>query len=237
MPRQPRLDLPDIPQHVIQRGNDRQPCFFSESDRERYLAVLHEAALRYGCAVHAFVLMTNHVHLLVTPSERRAVSRMMQYLGRDYVAYVNAAHRRSGTLWEGRYRSCLVDSDRYLLTCQRYIELNPVRAGLVLDPGDYRWSSYQSHARSRGDPLLTPHPVYLALGATPQVRSTAYAELVREALSPDDLAVIRMYVQQQRALGSTPFQTAIEAQLGRCARVRPARRPTSAELQTEVKRP
>jgi REP element-mobilizing transposase RayT len=140
MPRRPSLDLPGIPQHVVQRGNDRQPCFFADVDRQRYLQDLKEIALREGCAVHAYVLMTNHVHLLMTPTGSGQIARLMQALGRRYVRYVNDRYHRTGTLWEGRYKSSLVDRDTYLLHCYRYIELNPVRAAMCTDPADYLWS-------------------------------------------------------------------------------------------------
>jgi putative transposase len=225
MPRQPRPDLADVPQHVVQRGNDRQPCFFVGDDYRRYLAGLRESAIRYGCVVHAYVLMTNHVHLLVTPSSSGAVSRMMQWLGRQYVGYINGRYRRTGTLWEGRYKSCLVDTERYLLTCYRYIELNPVRAAMVADPGDYVWSSYRANAQLLPDLVVMPHAEYLRLGADAAERCVAYRELFKEALSADHLAEIRAYVQQQRVLGTPRFQREIEAMIGRCASVRPAHRP------------
>lgn len=146
MPRLPRIDLPGIPRHVIQRGNDRQPCFFQEVDYVRYLGDLKELSIRSGCVIHAYVLMTNHVHLLLTPSQVGQVSTLMQALVRRYVRYVNDRYGRTGTLWERRYKSCLVDSETYLLSCYRHIELNPVRAAMVTAPGDYRWSSFRSNA-------------------------------------------------------------------------------------------
>ena len=225
MPRQPRLDLADVPQHVVQRGNDRQPCFYVTDDYRRYLAGLRESAIRYGCSVHAYVLMTNHVHLLVTPSSAGAVSRMMQWLGRQYVGYINGRYRRTGTLWEGRYKSCLVDTERYLLTCYRYIELNPVRAAMVADPADYAWSSYRTNAQALPDKVVVPHAEYLRLGGDASERCSAYRQLFREVLGDARLAEIRAYVQQQRALGTIRFQREIEAMIGRCANVRAAHRP------------
>lgn len=148
MPRMKRLDLPGMAQHVIQRGNDRQACFFQETDYLRYLQDLHEAALHQACSIHAYVLMTNHVHLLVTPRTEGGVSRMMQALGRRYVRYVNDSSGRTGTLWEGRYKASLVDDERYVLACYRYIELNPVRAGMVAAPDEYRWSSHAANAQA-----------------------------------------------------------------------------------------
>lgn len=217
MPRQSRLDLPDIPQHVVQRGNDRQPCFFTQDDYPRYLAELREICHREGCRVHAYVLMTNHVHLLVTPSALGQISRVMQSLGRRYVRYINDRYRRTGTLWEGRYKSCLVDSESYLLRCYRYIELNPVRARMVIDPGDYHWSSYLGNGMGRVDALLNPHANYLALGTTPEGCREAYRALVAETLVDDDLDLIRLHLQRQHALGPDRFRKAIEAQLARRA--------------------
>lgn len=187
MPRQPRPDLAGVPQHVVQRGNDRQPCFYVADDYRRYLGGLRESATRYGCVVHAYVLMTNHVHLLVTPSSVGAVSRMMQWLGRQYVGYINGRYRRTGTLWEGRYKSCLVDTERYLLTCYRYIELNPVRAAMVADPADYAWSSYRANAQALADPLVVPHAEYLRLGADAPERCVAYRYLFEDALDATPL--------------------------------------------------
>ena len=217
MPRQPRLDLPGIPQHVIQRGNDRQPCFFTEADYLRYLQELRELALKNHCLVHAYVLMTNHVHLLVTPSASGQIGHLMQALGRRYVRYINDRYRRTGTLWEGRYKACLVDRDTYLLHCYRYIELNPVRARMVTAPEDYRWSSHAANASGIPDPLVHPHPNYIALGATDTARQENYRALVRQVLSDDDLQAIRLHLQRQHALGSNRFRVAIEAQLGRRA--------------------
>lgn len=208
MPRMGRLDLGGAAQHVMQRGNDRQPCFFREVDYLRYLQDLHEGAIKHGCRVHAYVLMTNHVHLLVTPSSAGAVGRMMQSLGRRYVRYVNDSIGRTGTLWEGRYKSSLVDSERYVMACYRYIELNPVRAAIVSATADYRWSSFTANGVGGADPLVSAHEVYLRLGANAAERCSRYSELV--ALSDEDLAAIRLYVQGQRALGSGKFQARIE---------------------------
>ncbi len=170
MARQPRLNLAGMPQHVVQRGNDRQPCFFNEDDYAHYLTGLNEACQKESCAVHAYVLMTNHFHLLLTPMQAGCVGRTMQSLGRRYVRYVNDRYRRTGTLWEGRFKSSLIDTDSYLLQCHRYIELNPVRAGTVEDPGHYAWSSHGHNAFGRHNPLLHSHPLYLALGSTNATR-------------------------------------------------------------------
>ena len=190
-------------------------------DYIRYLDELREIALREECRIHAYVLMTNHVHLLMTPPATGKVSRVMQCLGRRYVRYVNDRYHRTGTLWEGRYKSCLVDSEDHLLRCYRYIELNPVRARMVGDPEDYAWSSHAHNARGRFDRLVHPHASYLALGDSPATRQAAYRDLVMQAIDPEDTEAIRLHLQRGYALGSHRFQQAIEAQLNR--RTGPAR--------------
>jgi putative transposase len=167
MARQPRLDLPGIAQHVVQRGNDRHVCFAADTDYLRYLQELREASSKHDCAIHAYVLMTNHVHLLATPAATGGISRMMQAVGRRYVGSFNARDHRTGTLWEGRFKAALVDTDRYLLTCYRYIELNPVRAHMTDNPADYPWSSYHHNALGQFSPLITPHAQYTILGPYP----------------------------------------------------------------------
>jgi putative transposase len=233
MPRQPRLDIPGIAQHVVQRGNDRQPCFFTDTDRVLYLTELRAACTRAGCAVHAFVLMTNHVHLLLTPSARGQVGRVMQALGRRYVRFVNDRYHRTGTLWEGRYKACLVESDLHLLRCHRYIELNPVRAGLVTTPADHEWSSHRANALGQANPLIQPHPIYLGLGPTPGQRLAAYRALFADGVPAAETESIRSALQRQHPLGSQQFRAAIEAQLGRRAgpgRIgRPRRAPAASE--------
>ncbi len=164
MPRPPRIVRAGDVLHVIQRGNNRTACFADDDDRERYLKVLLRTSERARCAIHAYVLMSNHTHLLVTAIEPRAPSRMMQSLGRSYVRYFNERHGRTGTLWEGRYRSSVIDSELYFFQCSRYIESNPVRAGMVSEPAAYRWSSFRSNADGEPDALVRRHPVYLALG-------------------------------------------------------------------------
>ncbi|HZS65472.1 MAG TPA: transposase, partial [Burkholderiales bacterium] len=157
MARRPRLELAGVPLHVIQRGNNRAPCFLADGDRQMYLKFLGEAAARHRCALHAYVLMPNHVHLLLTPTDSGAVAAMMQDLGRRYVRLFNDIHRRSGTLWEGRYKAAMVDTERYFLTCQRYIELNPVRAQLVDHPASFRWSTYRHYALGANNSLVSAH--------------------------------------------------------------------------------
>lgn len=227
MPRKPRFYLPGVPAHVIQRGNDRQPVFFSDEDYRAYLSWLREGALQHGCAVHAYVLMTNHVHLLVTPLVRESISRTIQFVGRHYVTYVNHQYGRSGTLWEGRHKGSVIASDAYLLACSRYIELNPVRAGMVEKPGDYRWSSYRNNAFGENSPLLEPHTFYRALGDTPEAQQYAYRELFRHALEAPQIHDIRSAVQTGTPLGNERFRDQIEKALrckvGQARRGRPSR--------------
>ena len=164
MPRKPRFYIAGMPVHVVQRGNNRQPRFFDDADYSAYLKWLREAAEKYGCAIHAYVLMTNHVHILATPEDTNGISRMMQYVGRWYVPYINKTYGRSGTLWEGRYKSSLIDAANYFLACSRYIEMNPVRAGMVSQPWDYVWSSYACNAEGKADKVVQPHVLYNTLG-------------------------------------------------------------------------
>lgn len=236
MPRQPRIDLPYVAQHVVQRGNDRRPCFFEPIDHVRYLDDLQDLARRAGCAVHAYVLMTNHVHLLLTPSQTGQVGSLMQALGRRYVRYINDRYHRTGTLWEGRFKACPVDTDSYLLRCHRYIELNPVRAAMVSEPADYRWSSYAANARGECDSLLTTHPVYLALGPDATTRQQTYRDMVAEATSAEELDLIRLRLQRQHALGNDRFRAMIEAQLNRRAGPAKIGRPRKAVHDSERER-
>lgn len=225
MARLPRFDLPDIPQHVVQRGNNRLPCFLDCEDRQNYLQCLLQALKRFDCKLHAYVLMDNHVHLLVTPGEAGALSRLMHTFSRNYVRRFNDRHGRTGTLWEGRYKACVVDSGRYFLACSRYIELNPVRAWMVPRPGDYAWSSWRGHAGEGVDPLLTPHVEYLALGVDADSRAAAYRALFEEALPAELVDDIRRYLRQQKALGTDRFRAWVEARTGRFAGLRSAGRP------------
>lgn len=224
MPRQPRYGLVGIPQHVIQRGNNRQMTFFATDDYRYYLDCLREACTRNECQLHAYVLMTNHVHLLITPARPDAIAKVMQSVGRRYVRYVNNVHRRSGTLWEGRYKAGLVE-DNYLLTCCRYIELNPVRSGIVPAPGDYRWSSYFHHVGERLDPLVSDHACYLALGRTAVERHAAYRTLFHERMDPSAISIIRETVNRCMVLGTEGFKDRIERVLSRRVRHGKAGRP------------
>lgn len=225
MARLPRIDIPGIAQHVVQRGVDRQPCFASHADYAGYLRELAEAAAKHECAIHAYVLMTNHVHLFATPNTTGAISRMMQAIGRRYVACFNARHRRTGTLWEGRFKAALVGSARYALACCRYIELNPVRANMVAGPGEYPWSSYGHNALGRQQALITPHTAWRALGDSEEARRTSYLALVNERLPPEELEEIRRFTQQQRVYGSQRLQRQVEALTHRAAVPRPRGRP------------
>lgn len=228
MARLPRIDLSGIPQHIMQRGNNRLPCFLDDDDRLRYLTFLREALLATGVDLHAYVLMDNHVHLLATPPQPGDIGRMMQKLGRRYVGLFNARHGRSGTLWEGRYKACLVDSERYVLACYRYIELNPVRAGMVDDPATWRWSSCAANLGQRPRSGLTPHPSWLALGTAPDTRIAAYRQLLDAAIPDEMLAEIRTYLRQQRAWGRDDFRAVVEEKTHRFAGIRPAHRPRKA---------
>ena len=205
MARLPRLTVPGYPHHVIQRGNNRQAIFASNADHQMLLALLDENARKFSVAMHAYVLMTNHFHLLVTPSTTDGLPQMMQAVGRRYVRYFNDRQARSGTLWEGRYRSTLIETDRYLLACMVYIDLNPVRAGMVRDPGDYLWSSHGHYAGLRSDKMLTPHPLFWALGNTPFSREAAYAELVHAGTSLEQQQALTRSTLNGWALGSDRF--------------------------------
>ncbi|QKT03873.1 transposase [Ectothiorhodospiraceae bacterium 2226] len=209
MPRQARIAIPGIPWHIIQRGNNRTPCFYADADYRVYLDVLKEQALKQGCQVHAYVLMTNHVHLLLTPERADSVALLMKHLGQRYVQYVNRTYRRSGTLWEGRFRSCLAQSDQYLLTCQRYIELNPVRACMVDHPADYPWSSYRTNGQGEPSPLISPHPDYTRLGRTKPRRLAAYRELFRAHMEPTLIDQIRAATNSGYVLGNEQFKAEI----------------------------
>ena len=210
MPRKPRFNLIGIPQHVIQRGNNREPCFYAEQDYRRYLDDLREVAKKYHCRIHAYVLMTNHVHILVTPMMEYGISQMMQALGRRYVYYINKTYKRTGTLWEGRYKASLIDSDAYLLTCMRYIELNPIRANMVSHPGEYPWSSYAANAQNVVDTLIDHHPLYTELGPTDEIRKSAYRELFRHHIDNETLHDIRASLNHELVLGRSYFKEKIE---------------------------
>ena len=196
--------------HIIQRGNNRQACFMCDEDCRTYLNYLRESSCAYGVNIYAWVLMTNHVHILAEPDSDFGVSRMMQYLGRYYVKYFNEMYRRTGTLWEGRFKSCVVDTQEYFLTCQRYIELNPVRAGMVDQPGGYRWSSFNAHAYNNDCALTTHSDLYLSLGESPSGRQEAYRELFEIELDNSQVSELREATQKSLAFGGSRFKDEIE---------------------------
>ena len=204
-----------IPCHVIQRGNNRDACFYSESDYQFYLNHLGKACRRYGVKLHAYVLMTNHTHILITPDDESGISRVMQSLGRCYVQYINKTYGRTGTLWEGRHKGSLVDDDNYLLACHRYIELNPVRAGMVNRPEEYCWSSFRSNAYGDINKWLTPHDLYLALGESTNLRLERYRSLFDSKLDKKLVEEIRRAAGFSMPLGSSLFQLRVEKILGR----------------------
>jgi len=212
MPRKPRFFLPDVPTHVVQRGNNRDPIFFDESDYHSYLEWLAAGAIKYECRIYAYVLMTNHVHLLVSTNQKDGISRLMQYIGRYYVPYINQTYGRTGTLWEGRFKCNLVQDERYLLSCMRYIELNPLRANMVANAKEYAWSSYLHNAYGRKNALLTKHKIYLALGNDELSQRKAYRELFKND-NEEDLDSIRAAWQTGTPLGNDRFKEMIEKTL------------------------
>ena len=228
MPRKPRICLPGVPCHIIQRGNNREATFFSEQDYRFYLSCVMDAAKRYKVDVHAYVLMTNHVHMLAMPEYKESMSLTMQSVGRRYVQYVNKTYVRTGTLWESRYKASLVDSERYLLICGRYIEMNPVAASMVQHPAEYRWSSYHANALGAPDPLVKSHEVYRQLGSTDTCCREAYAALFDEAIDPDDVKLIQNSVRCSMPTGDGHFKDQVEKALnikvGYACRGRPGRR-------------
>lgn len=225
MARRPRTHLDAVPLHIVQRGHNREACFFFDDDYQAYRRWLGEALAATGCQLHAYVLMTNHVHLLVTPEQAVNVPKLLISLGRRYVQYFNRTYRRTGTLWDSRYKSSLVQADTYLLGCMRYIELNPVRAGMVADPTDYRWSSYRANGLGQADPLVTPHPTYLAVDRDALERRNAYRALFRAHLGDAAIADIRQALNQSSPLGDSRFHAAIAKAVGECRIPRPRGRP------------
>ena len=211
MARLPRIVVLGQPQHVIQRGNNRNITFVADEDYQFYLEKLEDACQRFDCDLHAYVLITNHVHLLMTPHTMDGLSKVMQSLGRSYVQYFNYQYRRTGTLWEGRYKATLLDSERYLLTCYRYIELNPVRAGMVSNPADYPWSSYCENALGKETDRLQPHDLYRRLGGTEEERAQAYRKLFNSHIPKSTLGEIRESTNKAWVLGNDRFREEIEA--------------------------
>lgn len=234
MPRKPRMYLAGVPSHVVQRGNDRNRCFFAQADYRFYLSCLGEACQRYGVALHAYVLMTNHVHLLMTPATPEAISCAMQLVGNRYVQYVNRTYRRTGTLWEGRHKSSLVDAERYLLSCYRYIELNPVRARMVSHPADYPWSSYPHHADGQQNPLIIDHETYQRLGGNAAERRHAYRALISGGLDERDIRVIRRSAALSLPLGDERFTSRIENLVHHDVKHTPLGTPPQGESDAEA---
>lgn len=215
MPRRARLRVSGLPLHLVQRGNNRTACFFANEDYALYLHLLEELSRKFGCAVHAYVLMTNHVHLLLTSQQPDGPSLLMKHLGQRYVQYVNRSYRRSGTLWEGRFRSSIVQERGYLLRCYRYIESNPVRAGMVRHPRDYQWSSYQANAELAASRLITPHAEFIALGRREGERTAVYRGFFRTEMDPVDVDEIRSASNGGFAFGNERFKAEVASILGR----------------------
>jgi len=225
MARLARYNFPGQPQHVILRGNNRGIIFVDEQDYHFFIKCLQKAAEQHACAVHAYVLMTNHVHLLMTPERGDGIGKALQSLGRRYVQYFNHMQKRTGTLWEGRYKATLIESERYLLTCYRYIELNPVRAKMVEHPRDYPWSSYLSHAEGKIDSLIAGHALYAALGKDNEERQAAYRALFNAQLSEEALVAIREATNKGWALGNDRFKEEVALAVKRRAAPLPRGRP------------
>jgi len=219
MPRLPRFFVPGVPLHLIQRGNNRDPIFGSPDDLAFYRQCLAHSARRHGVVIHAYVLMTNHVHVLATPALPASLPKMVQAIGRIYVHYFNSRYRRTGTLWEGRYKAAIVDGECYLLTCMRYIELNPVRARMVARPGEYPWSSFGANACGAADELISAHATYTGLGYSERERQAAYRELFRSSISDADMCLIRDATQHAWALGGAAFRTKVAALSRRAERL------------------
>ena len=215
MARLPRIVIPGQPQHVIVRGNNRVAIFRADADYAFYLEKLKAACDKHGCQLHAYILMTNHVHLLITPETEPSLAKTLQMLGRYYVQYFNYRYKRTGTLWEGRYKATLIDSESYLLTCMRYIEQNPVRAGLVSHPSEYRWSSYHFNALGQADDLVTPHREYRRLDKSPEARQAAYRQLFRHHIAERDVTAIRDATNKAWVLGSQRFKQRVQQKLER----------------------
>lgn len=219
MARMPRVTYPGLPHHVIQRGNNRSAIFFDDGDYRTYLNWLAESMQRFGCSLHAYVLMTNHVHLLLTPKFDSSISRTLQSLGRRYVRYINGVYGRTCTLWEGRYKSSIVQSEQYLLACYRYIEPNPVKAGMVTHPGEYRWSSYAHNGLGKLEPLIEEHEEYLRLGTGRNERFEVYRGLFSGSMEDSQLSTIRESANRNQVLGNDRFKDEIECHLKRKVRL------------------
>ncbi len=215
MPRKPRFYVPGTPVHVMQRGHNREAVFFSEQDYWEYLRCLKHAADDYGCKVHGYVLMTNHIHLLVSPEDKESIAQLFQGLGRHYVRYINETYRRQGGLWEGRYKGNIIQSQAYLLACMRYIEMNPVRAGMVDHPEKYRWSSYAANALGASNAILSQHEEYINLGVSSEQRQQIYQGLFDDRLESEVIDFLSQSLQSGTPLGNDQFISQIEATMGK----------------------
>jgi putative transposase len=213
MPRRARAYLSGMPYHIVQRGNNREACFYNSDNYRFYLSLWKTVSKRYGVAVHAYCLMTNHIHFLVTPTTEGAISRTMSVIGSRYAFAINRQMKRSGTLWEGRHKSSLIDSDNYLLACYRYIEQNPVRASMVFHPKEYEWSSYRANT-SRFSSWLEPHKGYLSLGNSSADRIASYTTLLAENLDNKSLSIIRKSSHYCQPVGDSGFREKIERKYG-----------------------
>jgi len=213
MPRAPRRSLLEgYPLHILQRGHNKARCFTSDADHGLYLGLLQEYSKRHACAIHAYVLMTNHVHLLVSPPNIPSISRLMRDVNQIFGQYLNRKNDRCGSVWQGRFKASLVDSKGYFLTCQRYIELNPVRAGMVIKPCRYPWSSYGTNGDGQPSTLITAHARYLELGSTPEDRQAIYRGLFGARISEEEISKIRTAIQRNRPLGDDAFIVEVESQ-------------------------
>ena len=215
MPRLPRFVLVDHPQHVIVRGNNREPIFYADEDYQFYLEKLLKACNKHNCDIHAYVLMTNHVHLLITPHKKEGISKVIQMLGRYYVQYFNHTYQRTGTLFEGRYKATLIDSEQYALGCYRYIELNPVRAGMVEHPAEYPWSSYRHNALNEKNELVVGHELYKRLGKSIKKRCETYRSLFDVEVPQKTIEEIREATNKSWVLGSEYFKEKIADKINR----------------------
>ena len=226
MPRKPRFYLSGVPAHVMQRGHNREPVFFEDVDYREYLKILKKVSDHYQCQIHAYVLMTNHLHLLVTPSKKNSISLMFQSIGRLYVTYINKTYKRSGTLWEGRHKGNIIETESYFMACMKYIELNPVRSKMVNDPNDYYWSSYAANAYDRPNIIITKHQLYLSLASENIERLESYRSLFDDKIEDMNLKNIRMSVQSGTPLGSEKFIKKIETLFSHSVGYRKRGRPS-----------
>lgn len=227
VPRHPRLFVPHLPLHIVQRGHNRKPVFLREADYRYYLDNLLETKAALGIRVLAYCLMTNHVHLVLVPgADAGAVSKLMRVLAARQTRRVNKLERRTGTLWESRFKSSLIDTDRYLLACCRYVDLNPVRAAMVAAPGDYGWSSFRGRTNFSRDAVLDSHCAFEALGASPEQRARAYTRFVSQRTADAELSLIREALQRNQLTGGSRFIADIEVKIGRRLSAKAQGRPT-----------